>query len=207
MPVAAMVDTALAACEPEGTVAVPVAATEPRWRVRAYESEPTEVDSIVVFRECERVQALVPGENFLPEGRDHLPRISAVDLDFDGYGDLAFVAMLSLSGSISEYWRFDPAAGRFQPLGPHDTFQVDSARRELVTHVRGGHAGLLWTAERYRFVRGRLARVRAEEQDWSDAAQAYVHTVRELRGDSLVEVRRDTLTREEAERRARADER
>ncbi len=161
------------------------------------------VDSIVVRRGCRTMQTLAPGENWLlPD--ETAPRLSMVDVDFDGHGDLAFLAVQGMANSTSEYWRFDPASGRFEPLGAFDTFEPDSARRELVTHNRGGHAGLIWSSGRHRYQDGRIVTVREEAQDWSDEAEAYVRTVREHRAGRMVETARDTLTREEAERAAEA---
>lgn len=197
-----------APCPPEpGDTVMRVRAGGPEHRFQLFERREEErfgvVDSIVVRRGCERVQALVPGENEMPP-ESEWERLSLIDLDFDGYGDLGFLAGVGMANLTSEYWRFDPASGRFVPLGAFDTFEADSARRELKTYVRGGHAGLIWTAARYRFQGGRLVKVREEAQDWSDDAQRYVRTVRELRGGALAETARDSMTREEAIARAEA---
>lgn len=200
-PAVASADTAPCPPEPGDTV-MRVRADGPEYRFRLFRRADTEdragvVDSIVVRRGCARVQALVPGENEVPPQME-IDRLSLVDLDFDGHGDLAFVALMGMANSTSEYWRFDPAAGRFVPLGPFDTFEVDSARRELKTYVRGGHAGLLFTAARYRVQGGRPVKVREESQDVLDDVPGYVRIVRELRGGTLTETARDTLTEEEA---------
>lgn len=190
-----------------GEMAMRVRADGPEYRFRIVPTADPDgeraVDSIVVRRGCDPVQALSPGENWLlPDST--APRLSMVDVDFDGHGDLAFVANQGMANSNSEYWRFDPAAGRFEPLGAFVTFEPDSARRELVTHNRGGHAGLIWSAGRHKYEGGKIVTVREEAQDWSDEAEVYVRTVRERRAGRMVETARDTLTREEAERAAEA---
>jgi hypothetical protein len=131
-------------------------------------------------------------------------RISVQDIDFDGYGDLAFLTGSAQANTSSDYWRFDPRTRRFVPLGTFQTLSVDSAARELTSYQRGGRGGLLFTASRYRWVGGRLAEVRREEQDWDDDAQRYVHVVRELRGRDLEITSREVLTEEEAIARAEA---
>lgn len=167
-------------------------------------ANPGRVDSIGVVRDADgaRVQTLaVLWNHALPAG---LPRLSAIDLDFDGHADLGMVAAVGAANSSSDYWRYDPAAGRFAALGSHSTFTADSAARELRTLERGGHAGLIYEAGRWRYSGGRLVQVQAEEQEFDAGLGVYVRTVRELRGDTLVEVRRDTLTETEAVAAAQA---
>jgi hypothetical protein len=190
-----------------GEMAMRMRADGPEYRFRIVPGADPDgdraVDSIVVRRGCRTVQALAPGESsLLPD--ETVPRLSRVDVDFDGHGDLRLLAYQGMANSTSEYWRFDPASERFEPLGAFDTFEPDSARRELVTRTRGGHAGLIWSSGRHRYEGGRIITVREEAQDWSDEAEGYVRTVRERRAGRMVETARDTLTREEAERAAEA---
>jgi len=188
-----------------GEMAMRVRADGPEYRFRIVPAASADgdraVDSIVVRRGCETMQTLAPGESFLLPS-ETAPRLSMVDVDFDGHGDLAFLSYQGMANSTSEYWRFDPASGRFEPLGAFETFQPDSARRELVTRNRGGHAGLIWSAGRHKYEGGKIVTMREEAQDWSDEAEAYVRIVRERRAGRMVETARDTLTREEAERAA-----
>jgi hypothetical protein len=162
------------------------------YAFRLHETRPGTVDSITVTRGGRAVQTLRPSENHvLPEAE--VPRISRIDLDFDGHGDLGFVTELTMASSMSEYWRLDPATGRFAPAGVHHTLQPDSGAREHATHVRGGYAGRLWTASRWRWMDGALAEVRREEQDVVRDAEVFVHIIHERRGGALRETSRDTL--------------
>jgi hypothetical protein len=166
-------------------------AADTAYAFRVHETRPGTADSITVTRRGQAVQTLVPGENHvLPEAE--VGRISRIDLDFDGHADLAFVTELTMAGSHSHYWRLDPASGRFTPAGVRATLQPDSAARELTSYVRGGHAGRLWNASRWRWMDGALAEVRHEEQD-ALGDGVYVRIVRERRGGALVETSRDTL--------------
>lgn len=157
------------------------------------------VDSIVVSVQGQLVQTLKPGENSLPPGVD-VERLSTIDLDFDGYADLAFLSYSAMANSRSEYWRFDPRTRRFVAAGEWETLTPDSAAREHATFNRGGHGGRMWTAARLRWTNGRLVTVREEEQTSLDADR-YVHIVRHPRGAELAEAARDTLE-DESELRA-----
>lgn len=180
-------------------VAVDSAAGDTAFAFRLHEARPGVVDSITITRGGRPVQTLVPAENHvLPE--TGVERISRIDLDFDGHADLGFVTELTMAGSHSQYWRLDPRTGRFHPAGVHETFEVDSAARELTAFNRGGHAGRLWTASRWRWTDGALAEVRREEQDVLTDGATYVRIIRERRGGALTETARDTL--DEAELRA-----
>jgi len=171
-------------------------AGEPR-RVRAVPGAPGVVDSILVFRGADPkpAQVLVPGEN----GTDALPlaeRITTPDLDFDGEPDLALLSLSAGANSLTEYWRYDRTSGRFQPLGVFDTFRPDSAAREWVNFNRGGHAGRIWTAGRFRVADGRVVQTRREAQDESEETGRYFRTVHELRDGAFVETGRRTVPRD-----------
>lgn len=174
------------------------APADPSLGFRLHEARQGSVDSITVTRGGRIVQTLRPSANEVPAhaARDR-ERISRIDLDYDGHADLAFVTELSMAGSRSEYWRWDPETGRFATAGVYETLQPDSAARAFTTHVRGGHAGRLWTASRWQWMDGALVEVRREEQDVAEDGDAYVHVVQERRGEALVETSRDTLAGEE----------
>lgn len=158
------------------------------------------VDSIVVTADGRRVQTLVPGENLLPPDAAGVERLSTIDLDFDGYADLAFLSELGMASSRSQYWRYDRRTRRFSHAGEHETLVPDSAAREHTTFNRGGHGGRLWTAARWRWAGDGLVPVAEEEQASLEEDGRYVHIVRRARDGTLAEVRRDTLA--DAELRA-----
>jgi hypothetical protein len=159
---------------------------------RLHETQSGVVDSITVTQGGRVVQVLLPSENQVPPETE-VERIARTDLDFDGHADLGFVTELSMAGSRSEYWRLDPASGRFSHAGVFETLQADSAAREHTTHVRGGYAGRLWTASRWRWMNGELAEVRREEQDVLADDAGFVHIIHEHRSGALAETKRDTL--------------
>lgn len=147
------------------------------------------VDSVGVLRGTQPIQMLMP----TPGSAPGVERISTPDLDFDGHADLALVTQLLAGTTRSDYWRFDPVSGWYEPLGNHETLGVDTAAEELTTFNRGGHAGRIWRAARLKLMDGELVPTRVEEQVWVDNLQKYVLMVRERRGNTLAEVRRDTL--------------
>lgn len=185
-------DSIAAAAAREGAASARPGTADAAYAFRVHETRPGTADSITVTRGGQVVQTLQPSENHvLPETR--IERIARVDLDFDGHADVGFVTELSMAGSRSEYWRLDPRSGRFAPAGVYETLQPDSAAREWTTHIRGGHAGRLWMASRWRWMDGALAEVRQEEQDVQPDGEGYVRIVRERRDGALAETSRDTL--------------
>lgn len=146
-----------------------------------------------------RVHELPVSESAVGEHFPLAERVLVQDLDFDGYADLGFVTGMGATGNAwADYWRFDPAGRRFVAVGTHPVFTVDPAGRQLRARNKGGHAGLLFTDETYRWVDGRPVVVRVEEQDSNETGEGYVRTVRELREGQLVEIERRVLTQEEA---------
>ncbi len=168
------------------------AAGDTAFTFRLHETGPGTADSITVTRGGRVVQTLLVSENHVPP-ESGVERIHRTDLDFDGFADVGFVTELSMAGSRSEYWRLDPRTGRLDHAGVYETLQPDSAARELTTYIRGGHAGRLWTASRWRWMDGALAEVRQEEQDVQPDGEGYVRIVRERRNGALAETSRDTL--------------
>ncbi|HST59105.1 MAG TPA: hypothetical protein VLK84_10460 [Longimicrobium sp.] len=185
-------DVADSAAARGDTAAAGSAAADTAMTFRLHETQPGTADSITVTRGGRVVQALLVSENHVPP-ESRVERIHRIDLDFDGTADVGFVTELSMAGSRSEYWRLDPRTGRLDHAGVYETLQPDSAARELTTYIRGGHAGRLWTASRWRWVDGALAEVRQEEQDVQPDGEGYVRIVRERRNGALAETSRDTL--------------
>jgi hypothetical protein len=190
-PAPAARDTATVRQSGAGTM-IRIHPSLPPHAVTLHQAQPGVVDSIVVSVDGRAVQTLRPRENQVPPDAG-VERLSTIDLDFDGYADLALLNMLAMANSTSEYWRFDPTARRFVPAGEFETLTPDSAARELTHHNRGGHGGRLWTAARWRWVDTALVPVAEEEQDALGDGDRYVHIRRQARNGKMVEVRRDTL--------------
>jgi hypothetical protein len=180
---------------PAKVVRASTVASDSGYVFRPHGSRPGVVDSITVAYGGRPVQTLVPEENQV-DPEMGIERITRPDLDWDGHADLGFVTELSMAGSRSQYWRLDPATRRFTPAGTYETLQPDSAAREWHTFIRGGHAGRLWTASRWRWIDGRLTEVRREAQDQLDDG-SYGRIVHEHRGGALAETTRDALAEDE----------
>jgi hypothetical protein len=184
-----------------GEVALKVSARGPEFRFHTFGNADGEVDSITVSRGCVRTQTLRPGENYHTSS-DASTRLSLKDLDFDGYGDLGFLDVAGSSNFAYEYWRYDPATGRFTPLGGYDELEVDSTRRVL-TNRNTCCGGMQWVLGTYRVENGKMVTLREEMMSSADSTplpDRYVHSIRERRGDSLAVVRSDTLSEAEAKR-------
>jgi hypothetical protein len=181
-----------AAAPAAGRAADSATAAGTAYAFRLHETQSGVVDSIAVTRGARPVQTLRPSENHVPP-ESPVERIHRADLDFDGHADVGFVTELSMAGSRSEYWRMDPRTGRFDAAGVYETLQPDSAAREFTTYIRGGYAGRLWTASRWRWMDGALVEVRQEEQDVLPDDAGFVRIIRERRGGALAETSRDTV--------------
>lgn len=142
-------------------------------------------------------QALEVPENVI--GADEpAERFFVEDINFDGYGDLQFVSDRGAANTISAYWVFAPGDRRFHFVDELPTVQIDAAKQELTSYHRGGHAGRIFSASRFRWEGRRLVETARETQDAIDGTTDYVLTVEVLQRGQLVEVRRDTLPEAEA---------
>lgn len=164
----------------------------PAHAVALHGGEPGVVDSIVVTADGRHVQTLRPAENLVP-AEAGVQRLSTIDLDYDGYADLALLNSVAMANSRSEYWRYDPSARRFTPVGEMETLTPDPAAREHTAFNRGGHGGRLWTAWRHRWVNGRLMTIAEEEQALHEDGERYVHIVRRHQDGRMAESVRDTM--------------
>lgn len=184
-------DSAATAAVSGAGEAIRIHPTLPPHAFTLHQGESSVVDSIVVLVDGRPVQTLRPRENGLPPGTE-VERLSTIDLDFDGYADLAFLSGVAMANSRSEYWRFDPRTRRFVAAGEFETLTPDPAARELAHFNRGGHGGRMWTAARWRWADTALVPVAEEEQD-ALGDDRYVHITRRHQGGRMVEVRRDTV--------------
>lgn len=154
------------------------------------------VDSVSVLRAGRRVQTLVPSE--VEEGTILRDPAWRIDLDFDGHLDFGLVTLVPASPNAAyDYWRYDPAAGRFRYVGEYEMFDPDSATRTLHTHARLGHAGRSWTNSRWRWQDGKPVEFWRNEQvpveGWLDGDERWIYRESELRGGRWVVVKADTL--------------
>lgn len=157
-----------------------------------------QVDSVFVTRAGRRMQTLVPSR--LQEGAVLDDPTYRIDLDFDGHTDFALVTLVPAAPNPAyDYWRYDPAAGRFRYVGEYERFDPDSATRTLATHARGGHAGRTWSNSRWRWTDGGLVEFWRNEQTYAMDVERYVYSESELRGGRWVVVTADTLENCEAE--------
>lgn len=158
-----------------------------------------QVDSVFVTRAGQRVQVLVPST--LQVGTILDDPTYRIDMDFDGHLDFALMTLLPAGPNESyDFWRYDPAAGRFRYVGEYPRLEPDSAARRLGVHQRGGYAGRAWSNSRWRWEDDRLVEFwRSGQGPLDPSAERWVYSESELRGGRWVVVKADTLENCEAE--------
>lgn len=116
----------------------------------------------------------------------------STDVDFDGAADLVLLRGPCGEGCRYDFYRFDPARGRFAfapELSALSAPVIDRERREVREFESRAPGGLLHRAARYRFAAGRLEKIWESEQ--TDALPrppeaALTRTVRARVGDEMV---------------------
>lgn len=90
--------------------------------------------------------------------------LRALDLDFDGTLDLGFGPVLGTPNLTLNYWVRSPTGADWISLGKFSNLTSDPAARELVTREKGGHAGMLWQEDTYRWRDEKLTLSRSVQQ-------------------------------------------
>jgi hypothetical protein len=112
--------------------------------------------------------------------------LQAIDINFDGVLDFAFGPIMGTPNLELHYWRVDIATAQLAEVGRFSNLKVRADTRELETSEKGGHAGLLFKNEAYRWVDGHLVRVRSVEQTEGARAGHYRKTTRVFDGGKVV---------------------
>lgn len=95
------------------------------------------------------------------------------DVNFDGYDDLFFATSRGATNTYVDYWLYTPSTGEFSYFGNYPIFSIDTDKQMLSTYEKGGHGGMIYTANRYRFVNGKLVLVESEKQEAIRGTDAY----------------------------------
>lgn len=120
---------------------------------------------------------------------------SQVDLNLDGFGDLALVTSRGVANTYADYWVFDPHGEQFYLLGNFPWLTIKSETGLLRSYERGGHGGMIYEDREYRFTHDSLAVVRIEKQDWEDDVQQYRRVIQELIDGKLEVVHEELVAR------------
>jgi hypothetical protein len=138
----------------------------------------------------------------LTEGQSEAPYRGADfflgrDLDGDGYLDLLLLSDWGVTGNnYYHVWRWNAPASRFvfdSALSAIASPTPVAGQPCVASRSTGGDAGRLYDAATLCFQHGKWLQTSSETQRWDRRARAYVHTVRERRGDSVVVTRVDTV--------------
>jgi hypothetical protein len=112
--------------------------------------------------------------------------IQAIDINFDGVLDLAVGPILGTPNLELQYWTIDGGTSQWTDVGRLSNLKVRTATRELETSEKGGHAGLLFRNDVYRWASGRLEHVRAVEQTEGTRVGQYRKTTRLFKDGKVV---------------------
>jgi hypothetical protein len=90
--------------------------------------------------------------------------LRALDLNFDGVLDLGFGPVLGTPNLTLSYWVQSSTGAGWVSLGLLANLTLAPAARELMTREKGGHAGMLWQENTYRWQGAKLVLSRSVEQ-------------------------------------------
>jgi hypothetical protein len=119
--------------------------------------------------------------------------IGSADINFDGYNDLFLVTRRGVANAYADYWLFAPATEDFAYLGNYPIFTVDSSKRQLSTYERGGHGGLIYQANHYRFIKGVVTLTTSEKQEATDRQGVYRKSILQLKNGKLRLIKKETI--------------
>lgn len=127
------------------------------------------------------------------------PSLVAQDLDGDGNRDLMLLSWWGATGNRGYLaWRFDVASDGFVAIPGFEELcrpEVEPGKPCVRTHSVGGHAGMIFTRQRWCWREGRLELVWSQVQD-ADDDDGHVRVTSELRDGVMVEIDRRTVTEE-----------
>jgi len=135
----------------------------------------------------------LPVHNMDPTSKGEEFFIGSADINFDGYNDLFLVTRRGVANAYADYWLFAPAKEDFTYLGNYPIFTVDSSKRQLSTYERGGHGGLIYQANHYRFINGVLTPTASEKQEATDRQGLYRKSVYQYKDGKLRLIKKETI--------------
>jgi hypothetical protein len=72
-------------------------------------------------------------------------------------------------------------------------FTVDSSKRQLSTYERGGHGGLIYQANHYRFINGVLTATASEKQEATDRQGLYRKSIHQFKNGKLRLIKKEIV--------------
>ena len=140
--------------------------------------------TIDVLESAQLVQTLE-----MPDMSAPMLELSAQDANFDGFSDLMLLAAAGATGNTSYMlWLFDPETRRFVAFPRFldlSSPSFDPVNKQINTHNKGGHAGLLYVDMSYKWNGLSIYKVAEERQD-EMKMPGYFYNVR-YKGKGLIE--------------------
>jgi hypothetical protein len=135
----------------------------------------------------------LPVHDMDPTGTEEEVFIGSADINFDGYNDLFLITGHGVANAYADYWLFAPATEDFAYLGNYPIFTIDSTKRQLSTHERGGHGGLIYQANHYRFIKGVLTPTAVEKQEATQQQGVYRKSIYQYKDGKLRLIKKETI--------------
>jgi len=119
--------------------------------------------------------------------------VRAEDMNFDGYNDIYVMTNWGATGNqYGCVWLYNPATQRFdfsKEFSELPRFWRDPTAKTIFTFDKGGAAGLVHDANRYKVENNKPVLVWHEHQDWDFDRKQFHCVVEERRGNALATVR------------------
>jgi len=120
-------------------------------------------------------------------------RIAVIDMNFDGYKDFRVVSWVGSTWNRGYHvWLYNPKSGRFcydVDLSNLSSPIVFDARTQTVsTFSKGGSAAAIHSRYDYKFIAGKLTRVKRYEQTFDKKFDRYVYTIWKRINGKMVKV-------------------
>jgi len=112
------------------------------------------------------------------------------DINFDGYQDIYLMTNWGATGNQNGcIWLYNPATERFEystAFSQLSRYWLDPASKTVRTFERGGMAGDVFTANRYKMDGNQPVLIWSENQDWDDSRKQFHCVLQERRNRVMV---------------------
>jgi hypothetical protein len=116
------------------------------------------------------------------------------DVNFDGYQDIYLMTNWGVTGNhYGCIWLYNPATGKFdysKEFSQLSTYWLDPTSKAIRTFDRGGMAGMVFVANKYKVENGRPVLIWSAKQDWDGSK---FHCVEQERRNGEMATTRDVL--------------
>lgn len=118
-------------------------------------------------------------DGFSPSGEFML---EGLDLNFDGVLDLGFGPVLGTPNVTLSYWLHENAGHGWKSVGMLANVKLNPTTQEVITREKGGHGGMLWQENTFRWQGGNLVLTRSVHQEGVPGKREYRKFTRTFEG-------------------------